>query len=201
MNPYLSKEYNHKARWYSYYHQYQNIFNHNPKSVLEIGVGSGITTKILKDNDIKVITLDNDPETHPDILGDILHLPFGNNSFDIAVAFEILEHLPFSSFLTALKELRRVAKDYVIISVPDHAKSLLRITLKIPFLKEKQMYIRIPAIDNKKFWGPCGHYWEMGNIDYPYHKIAGEIKKSKLTIEESYIPNECGGTRYFILKK
>jgi len=92
MTPYLTKEYNHKGRWYSYYHQYQNIFNHDPKSVLEIGTGNGITAKMLRDNGIQTTTLDIDPETKPDVIGSVLQLPFKNNSFDIAVAFEILEH-------------------------------------------------------------------------------------------------------------
>lgn len=200
-NPYLKKEYNHKPRWYSYYHQFQNIFNQKPESVLEIGTGGGITAKILKENNIKVVTIDNDPKTKPDIIGDVLNLPFEDNSFDMAVAFEILEHLPFSSFSVALKEMSRVAKNNVIISLPDHGRSLLRLTIKVPFVKEKNMQIRIPAINNKKYWAPCGHYWEMGNIDYPYNRVAKEIEKSGLKIKESYIPNESAWTRYFILKK
>lgn len=200
-NIYLKKEYNHKPRWYSYYHQFQNIFNHNPESVLEIGTGSGITAKILRENNIKVVTVDNDPKTNPDIVGDVLKLPFKNNSFDMTVAFEILEHLPFSSFSMALKEMGRVARNNVIISLPDHGKSLLRLTFKLPFTKEKNIQLRIPAINNKKYWAPCGHHWEMGNIDYPYRKVAKEIEKSGLKIMESYIPNESAWTRYFILKK
>ena len=200
-NIYLKKEYNHKPRWYSYYHQFQNIFNHNPESVLEIGTGSGITAKILRENNIKVVTVDNDPKTNPDIVGDVLKLPFKNNSFDMTVAFEILEHLQFSSFSMALKEMGRVARNNVIISLPDHGKSLLRLTFKLPFTKEKNIQLRIPAINNKKYWAPCGHHWEMGNIDYPYLKVAKEIEKSGLKIMESYIPNESAWTRYFILKK
>lgn len=201
MNQYLTIAYNHKGRWYSYYHQFQNIFNHHPKSVLEIGTGNGITANILRENGMQVTTLDNDPGTHPDVVGDVLHLPFKNNSFDMAVAFEILEHIPFSSFSPALKELRRVARNNVIISLPDHGKSLLRLTFKIPFIKEKNWQLRIPARDNKKYWAPCGHHWELGNIDYPYRKIAKEIEKSGFKIIGSYIPNESAWTRYFILKK
>lgn len=201
MNQYLTKEYNHKPRWYSYYHQFQNIFNLNPKRVLEVGTGGGIATRILRENGVTVVTLDNNPETHPDIVGDVLKLPFEDNSFDMAVGFEILEHLPFSSFADALGEMRRVAKKNVIISLPDHAHSLLRLTIKVPFMREKQFYIRIPTVNNKRFWAPCGHFWEMGNIDYPYRKVAKEIAKSGLTIRSSYIPNESAWTRYFILEK
>ncbi len=200
-NIYLAKSYNHKPRWYSYYHQFQNIFNQNAESVLEIGTGSGITAMMLRENGVTVTTIDIDQNTNPDIIGSVLELPFKDNSFDAVVAFEILEHLPFSSFPVALKEMRRVAKKNVIISLPDHGKSLLRLTLKLPFLKEKNWQLRIPAIDNKKYWAPCGHFWEMGNIDYPYRKVAKEIESSGLEIIGSYIPNESAWTRYFILKK
>jgi len=74
-------------------------------------------------------------------------------------------------------------------------------TWKLPLLKERSIQIRIPARDNKKYWAPCGHYWELGNIDYPFRKIAKEITNSGLLIEASYIPNESPWTRYFILKK
>ncbi|MCK5021966.1 MAG: class I SAM-dependent methyltransferase [Candidatus Pacebacteria bacterium] len=201
MNKYLQKGYIHKPRWYSFYHQYQNIFNLNPKNVLEIGVGGGIVANILRENNIDITTIDNDPETNPDIIGSVLEIPLKDYSFDMVVAFEILEHLPFESFSIALKEMRRVARKNIIISLPDHGKSLLRLTLKIPFIKEKNIQLRIPAINNKKYWKPSGHHWEMGNIDYSYNKIAKEINNSGLKIIGSYIPNESAWTRYFILKK
>ncbi len=201
MNPYHTKEYNHRPRWVSYYYQFQSIFNLNPQSVLEVGVGSGITTKMLRDNNVKVTTFDNNPKTHPDVLGDVLKLPFEDNHFDMAVGFEIFEHLEFSSFATALGEMRRVSRKNVIISLPDHAKSLLRLTIKIPFLREKSIQIRIGAVNNKKYWAPCGHCWEMGNIDFPYRKVAKEIEKTGLKIIASFVPNDSAWTRYFILEK
>ncbi|MBI3442701.1 MAG: class I SAM-dependent methyltransferase [Candidatus Sungbacteria bacterium] len=201
MNPYSSKEYNHRPRWVSYYYQYQSIFNLNAQSVLEVGIGNGLATKVLRDNNVKVITLDNNPETNPDVVGDVLHLPFEDDAFDVVAGFEILEHLPFSSFAAALGEMKRVAKKNVFISVPDHAKSLLRVTFKIPWMKEKGIQIRIPAVNNKKYWTPCGHFWEMGNIDFPFRKVAKEIEKSGLKIASSFIPNESAWTRYFILEK
>jgi len=200
-NPYLTKEYNHRPRWVSFYHQYQNIFNHKPKSVLEVGNGGGISTMILRANDIKVTTLDIDPNTNPDTIGNVLDLPYEDKSFDMAVAFETLEHLPFEDVRTALEEMARVSRRYVIFSVPDHAKSLLRLTWKLPFMKEKNFAIRIPAIDNKRFWKPCGHHWEMGNIDFPYRKVAKMIERSGLKIKSSYVPNDSAWTRYFILEK
>lgn len=200
-NIYLEGGYYHKSRWMTYYIQYQNLFNAKVSSVLEIGPGGGITTSVLRQHGVKVTTLDLDSQIKPDVVGSVTQLPFADNSFDAVVGFEILEHLPFEQFSVALKEMGRVSKKHIYISLPDHAHSLFYGTFKIPFFKECTVQIRIPALNNKKYWAPCGHYWESGNRDYPLSKITGQIKKSGLSLENTYISNNCPMTRFFFIKK
>lgn len=50
--------------------------------------------------------------------GDASCLDFPDKSFDMVVSCEVIEHLPFGTFETALSELTRVARKYVLISVP-----------------------------------------------------------------------------------
>lgn len=45
-------------------------------------------------------------------------LPFRDASFDIATAMEVVEHLPVAVFPAAIAELARVARKYVVVSVP-----------------------------------------------------------------------------------
>jgi SAM-dependent methyltransferase len=45
-------------------------------------------------------------------------LPFADDTFDVAICAEVIEHLPEPLFSNTLKELRRVARDCVIITVP-----------------------------------------------------------------------------------
>jgi ubiquinone/menaquinone biosynthesis C-methylase UbiE len=52
------------------------------------------------------------------IKGSIKNIPYEENSFDIVSSLEVLEHLPIKSFETAISELQRVAKNYLLISVP-----------------------------------------------------------------------------------
>lgn len=52
------------------------------------------------------------------IIGDVEQLPFQNDSFDVVTILEVLEHLP--GYAKALQEVIRVAKQFVIISVPSH---------------------------------------------------------------------------------
>lgn len=49
-------------------------------------------------------------------VADVQHLPFPDNSFDLVLCLEVLEHLPDSAL--GLRELLRVSRDYVLASVP-----------------------------------------------------------------------------------
>lgn len=66
----------------------------------------------------KAITLGK--KLHPNVTikkGDIYNLPYKDNSFDLVLSAEVLEHLENPD--EALDELKRVSKKYVILSVPD----------------------------------------------------------------------------------
>jgi ubiquinone/menaquinone biosynthesis C-methylase UbiE len=49
-------------------------------------------------------------------VADVHHLPFPDNSFDLVLCLEVLEHVPDSRL--GLRELLRVARDHVLVSVP-----------------------------------------------------------------------------------
>ncbi len=100
-----------------------------PKTVLDVGCGEGFTLKQLSDKNIGeklegVDFLDTAIEIgkkiHPQLKlkqGNIYELPYGNDAFDLVLCTEVLEHLKYPE--KALKELKRVTKGYVIISVPN----------------------------------------------------------------------------------
>lgn len=51
-------------------------------------------------------------------LGDAGALAFADGEFDAVVSCEVLEHLPFGVFDAALREFARVAREWVILTVP-----------------------------------------------------------------------------------
>lgn len=54
-----------------------------------------------------------------------MDLQFEDGAFDTVVCMEVLEHIPGEGMMTALQELRRVAKKQLIVSVPfDEPKPL-----------------------------------------------------------------------------
>lgn len=101
------------------------------RSVLDVGCGEGFTMRELREESVlagvKALGLDfnavalrwnwqNGMSQTPLFQADIHHLPFASASFDLVYSLEVLEHLPDSA--VGLRELKRVSKDYVLLSVP-----------------------------------------------------------------------------------
>jgi len=99
----------------------------HPTSILDVGSGEGFTLNFIKKNlDVKVEGVDFSPVAiklghalFPKIkldVADIYRLPYKKRSIDLVLCTEVLEHLEHPR--EALEEIVRVAKKYVILSVP-----------------------------------------------------------------------------------
>lgn len=163
------------------YTQINAVVSTNPKSVLEIGIGNGNLSEMLKRFGYEVTTCDFDKTLKPDFVADIRKLPFKDNQFDAVIANEILEHLPFGDVPKALEELRRVSKKNIILSVPNSCISFgILFKFKIPFFAGfKNISFHFPYDwINPKLWKFNGeHYWEMGRKGYSKKKIFKLFKK------------------------
>lgn len=188
--------YAHPGRFVSYYHQLAEVLALAPKNVLEIGVGDGVFRDYLKGNtDIAYTSVDVAHDLHPDVVGDITKLPFQDGVFDVSCAFEVLEHLPFEKFEQALRELKRVSKKNVIISLP-HFGPPMKLSFKIPFLPEVWFAFKIPYPRKHIFNGQ--HYWEIGKKEYPSKRIRVILEKY-FEIQKEYIPFENQYHHFFVL--
>lgn len=72
----------------------------------------------LKQSDLNVVSSDFNRNLNPDKVGDIRNLLFQDKEFNVVLACEVLEHILFGDFPIALSELRRVSKQYIILSIP-----------------------------------------------------------------------------------
>jgi len=98
-------------------------------SVLDVGCGEGFTLARLQKEKIGKEWQGIEPDEtarelgkklYPKVdikTGDIYSLPYKSNSFDLVMATEVLEHLENPK--KAYRELLRVSKKYVLISVPN----------------------------------------------------------------------------------
>ncbi len=96
-------------------------------SVLDVGAGHGLLLEALAARrglrgtgiEITAAKVDYARSRGVDLrLGDASRLDFGDRSFDLVYCCEVLEHLPFGVFEAACRELARVARDQVVVSVP-----------------------------------------------------------------------------------
>ena len=85
-----------------------------------LDIGAGL--KPFRDyfNTSEYVSLDSDPTLKPDVVGDILALPFPENTFDSVVCLEVLEHVAETH--KALSEITRVLKPggIFMVSAPQH---------------------------------------------------------------------------------
>lgn len=191
--------YDHKDRWLSYFYQIETVRNTHASSVLEVGPGNGTVSEYLRRLGMRVTTVDIDERLRPDMVASVTDLPFGPGIFDVAMACEVLEHLPFSEFPVALAELARVSKKYVIISLPDARRSLLHLVLKIPFIREITVRFRIRKTAPHQFDGE--HYWELGKREVSFALLLSKIKEVGLDCEREFAAHDAPFYHFFVLRK
>jgi len=190
-------KYTFEGRFVSYYWQLKEVLALQPSSVLEVGVGDRVLGNFIKSNtEVAYTSVDVAEDLHPDVLGSVLALPFVDASFDVACAFEVLEHLPFEQFDRALGELRRVARTHVVISLP-HFGPMLSFSFKIPFLPEVRVAWKIPFPKKHIFNGQ--HYWEIGKRGYSISLICSKLS-SYGEIVSDFVPFGSPYHHFFVLK-
>lgn len=108
---------------------YQLVESTNPKTVLDAGCGEGFVSHYLatRSGSMSITGVDLQPqaiefakknfgESVTYRLGSLYSLPFSDNSFDTVVCSQVLEHV--DDVETAMAELKRVARRFVVITVP-----------------------------------------------------------------------------------
>ncbi len=197
---YFNSSYDTKERFISYWHQINEIMLLKPRSVLEVGVGNGFLSNYLKIRTINITTLDIEYRLKPDIAGSILDMPIKAQSFNIVVAYEILEHIPYNNFVKALKELSRVSQKYIVISLPD-ITTVYRFNIELPRIRPIKKLIPHPFPRATNHIFDKQHYWEIGKVDYPLDRIKGDMRRIGLNIIKTYRIFEYYYHRFFILEK
>ena len=92
------------------------------RTVLDTGGGTGWASIGIREK-CDVVTLDNCAESlshapGATILANVEALPCADRSFDLVMSSQVLEHLPSHALDRACSEMMRVAKNYMLISVP-----------------------------------------------------------------------------------
>lgn len=99
----------------------------DPKSVLDIPVGTGRFLPLYSNRNIRALGMDQSPDMLKQaglkgtdaILseGNVLHIPMADGAVDVAICVRLLNWLSPDDLLAAIKELRRVSEVAVIVSI------------------------------------------------------------------------------------
>jgi hypothetical protein len=170
-------------------------------SILEIGPGSGHFSSIMKGLDYSVKTADIKSQTNPDYLGDFRETEIPEK-FDMVVAFEMLQHLPYDDIPETLAKLADLSDKYVLISVPSRVHRL-ELSIEIPaMLAPRRLgldWFRGKHSISTTWEWPRGkdrsketwegradywnsHYWEIGRKSFPRSRFLTDIESAGLQI-------------------
>jgi hypothetical protein len=183
-------------RWGSYWRQIAAVLRHKPESVLEIGPGMGVTTQMLRQAGVRVITCDHNPALGPDVAGDVRELDrlVAPKSVDLVCAFQILEHLPFEDFETALAAIGKVARRRVILSLPHFGYP---VELRGRFWKNRFNFALSRRLARPRTWAFDGqHHWELGTRGHSVKAVTAIIARH-FRIERAYFCPEYSYHYFF----
>ena len=185
-----------KRRLASYWHQVDECLALGAKSVLVVGVGSGLVPLLLNQRGVDVTTMDIQIELRPRLVGNVCQLPFVERSFDAVVCCQVLEHMPFEFFAPSLCELKRVIRVGLVLSLPDRG----RYSKIIPHLVRRRVVLDLPTFRLKPWVFNGEHYWEVNTCGYRLAHIQRTIDSTGLKTEKTFRVWELPYHRFWRLR-
>lgn len=101
----------------------QNSIPSDVNSIVDVGCGDGSITNNLSDSfiifatdrSINALTTINTER----FCSSADHIPLANESFDLVLSSEMIEHLPEEVFRKAIAEFKRISKKYIFLTFPN----------------------------------------------------------------------------------
>ena len=192
----------HPLRITSITEQLRLLSHYDPGSVLEIGVGKGIIREFLKSfSHIKHTSIDIAPDLNPNFVGSVLKMPFSDSQFDCILCCQVLEHLRIEDFPAALREIRRVTRSLVILSVPDRRR-IFALGLCLFGFGWRKMEFNLESRKARKEGLIPEHYWEIGHSRATCGtNVARIIRAAGFKIEAQYRLEKFSWHCFFVLKR
>ena len=158
--------------WTRHFHVLRDLCEQVSGDVLEVGSGDGVLRRCAAPFLRSYTVLDVNERLAPDVLGSLLDpQPALAQRFDAVVCTEVLEHLDFAQFPTALARLRGFVRPggRLYLTLP-HRKShwllvtpgqrLLKWRLPVGLTSLSEAYHRFVR---RRIWIDPHHCWEIGD--------------------------------------
>jgi SAM-dependent methyltransferase len=182
---YWSTSYLTPKRFSSIGYQWNLAIESGGSRFLEVGPGSGMLTLMLRAKGLDVITADINSSLQPSVAVCLPALPFRSQSMDVVLCFEVLEHLPIETFLPCLDELRRVAINKLIISLPNCSpviKEPKRYSIPWATNRMAKLVRRLPGLrkPEPRLELDPAHYWEIGDQGITPASVIAQVQQCGL---------------------
>jgi hypothetical protein len=193
--------YNCKPRLASYWHQVDEVLRMNAGTALEVGTGSGYVRAALKREGVDVRSLDIDRRLAPDVVGSLCALPVADRAVDVAVCCQVLEHLPFTSFMRCLRELSRVSSRGIVVSLPDQER-YVRWSTDVAGRELARGFRDWPRKRRARPPVLCPeHLWEIGCGDVGLEDVLSGFRMAVGQPPRTYRVYEFPYHRFFVIEK
>jgi hypothetical protein len=159
---YVSGSYLSREQVFTYAQQIADLIGYSEKSIVEIGVGAGVTSASLRALGFEVLTCDINANLKPDVVCSIDNIAkfVASTRYGLVSCCEVLEHLPFSRFESCISTLASISRSLYLTLPVSHYYfgfgGLVRLP-KICF--PLSAYVKFPV--RRKLI--TEHYWEIGD--------------------------------------
>jgi hypothetical protein len=205
---YFDRKYLRRERLFSFIEQIELIkkFTAPEDNLLEIGVGNGFINLFVKNMlGMKYASVDINASLQPDIVDDISQPKvLKPKTYDVVCCFEVLEHLPIEQSRLAVTNMLEIARNYVLLSVPD-MRYFIRLSTTVfgtlPLSLGK--LISFPRIRRRENTFGADHVWEIGirksGIRYNPDYVSKMLFENKTLIRD-YRCAEVPWHHFYVVK-
>ena len=186
------KKYNFSNEWtnelesikqWQFYWQQQKLMEGNidpNEKILEIGVGSGFTANYLKSKGYHVETVDIDAAKKPDFIMNIADADPTFFDYDVILAYNVFEHIPFDDFLKVMNDFNRSRVSKLFIGLPMFKKIIIEINFILPYLNP----VHIKVFKSRRKLSTNHHHWELGYKSFNLKTLEKELNLRKFYLIE-----------------
>lgn len=172
---------------------------------LQVGVGDGVVSAILRSRAIELVTLDHDPLKKPTIVADILRVDASDQSFPLVLCCGVLNNIDPSHVRSALYKLYNFSSEYVIVSVPaTYFSTRIEFSSKLLELFFSQRVFRFdmraPFMLTHHNFSKNGE-WKLGHRGSSKKWFTNLIEEAGFLIEESLFVQASEYEFVVLLKK
>lgn len=176
--------------------QIKHIHDLKPSSMIEIGIGNGLTSSFIRNSGIEVVTADINPNLGPDICCPLSELveEVGGRKFDLVVCCEVLEHMPVEELERNIVTLRALGHR-LFLTLPGYTRSFgISGLIKIPWITAKDFFVYIFLPKNVDLAG-TEHFWEVGSeagtkrrtIVALLRRYYGNVRYGRISFQPNHI--------------